>query len=66
MAYKDRVQDKIKGMGQRTAERIALWQAISESFQTNGAEGIGDELVRRMKEVRDKFNAALAKLEAML
>jgi hypothetical protein len=66
MGYEDRVPEKIKSMGQRADERVALWQAIAEAFETEGAEGVEDELAGRMNDIHKKFNAVLDKLKAML
>ena len=66
MAYKERIQEKINGMGQRTAERIALWHAITESFEREGADGVEDELAGRMNSIETRFDTALAKLDDML
>lgn len=63
MGYEDRIPEKICSMGQRTDERLALWQAIADSFEK---EGVEEELARRMKEIHNRFSAALAKLEDML
>ena len=66
MGYEERVPEKIRLMGQRVDERLALWQAITESFEPEGAEGIEDELAGRMKDIQKKVEAVLAKLEDML
>ncbi len=66
MGYEDRIRGKIGAMGQSAEERLALWQAITESFEAEGAEGVEDELTRRMASIRNKFDAVLAKLEDML
>ncbi len=66
MGYEDRIRGKIGAMGQSAEERLALWQAITESFEAEGAEGVEDELAKRMNEIHNKFSAVLDKLEAML
>lgn len=66
MGYEERVQEKISLMGQRADERLALWQAITESFEKDGADGVEDELAGRMNEIHKKCSAVLDKLEAML
>jgi len=66
MSHKDRVPEKISSMGQHADERLALWQAITESFEKEGADGVEYELARRMASIRNKFKAVLAKLEDML
>ena len=66
MGHEDRIPEKISSMGQRADERLALWQAITESFEGGGADGVEHELARRMVSIRKKFDAVLAKLEDML
>jgi len=66
MGHEDRIPEKISSMGQRADERLALWQAMTESFERAGADGVEYELARRMASIRNKFEAVLAKLEDML
>lgn len=66
MSYEDRVPQQIEDIGQQVANRMALWEAIAKSFEENGADGVEDELVHRMADVREKFDDVLAKLERML
>lgn len=66
MGYKERGLEKINGMEQRTDERRALWQTISDSFEKEGADAVAEELARQMAVIHEKFNATLAKLEEML
>ena len=66
MGFEDRIPEKIGDTGQRVDERLALWQAITESFETEGAEGVEEELAGRINDIRKRANAVLGKLKAML
>lgn len=66
MRFEDRIPEKIEALEQRVDERLALWQAITESFEAEGAEGVEDELAGRMNDIHKKFNDVLDKLKAML
>ncbi len=66
MGFEDRIPEKIEAMGQRVDERLALWQAITEAFEAEGAEGVEDDLAGRMNDIRKRANAVLGKLKAML
>lgn len=66
MGFEDRIPEKIEAMGQRVDERLALWQAITESFEAEGAEGVEEELAGRINDIRKRSNAVLDKLKAML
>lgn len=66
MGYEDKIAEKISSMGQRVDERLALWQAITESFEEDGADGVKDELAGRMNEIRNKCSAVLERLKGML
>ena len=66
MGYEERVGEKISLMGPRVDERLALWQAITESFKDDGADGVKDELAGRMNKIRKKCSVVLEKLEAMV
>ncbi len=66
MGFEDRIPEKIEAMGQRVDERLALWQAITESFEAEGAEGVEEELASRINDIRNRSNAVLDKLKAML
>lgn len=63
MGYKEQVAEKISLMGQRVDERLALWQAVADSFQDDGGDGVKDELAGRMNEIRKKFKDVLGKLD---
>lgn len=66
MGYRERVPEELKKAGQRTAERTTLWQAIVESFEKEGADGVENELGRQIDEIGDKFDDVLDKLNGML
>ena len=66
MGFEDRIPEKIEAIGQRVDERLALWQAITKSFEAEGAEGLEEELAGRMNDIHKKFNDVLDKLKAML
>lgn len=66
MGYNEKVLDKITVIGQRANERKALWYTISDRFKEEGAEGVANELARQMDEIREKFDALLAKLNDVL
>ena len=66
MGYKESIPRKISALGSRVDDRLALWQAIAQAFESDGAEGVAEELKKRMENTGERFNAALAKLEAML
>jgi len=66
MGCNEKVLDKITVMEQRADERKALWHTISDSFKEEGAEGVANELTRQMREIQERFDALLAKLNDML
>lgn len=66
MGYEDRVPDLIEATGRRVAERRALWQAIGQAFEAEGAEGVERELAERMAEIEEKFDAVMKNLKDML
>ena len=66
MSYKETIPDEISATGQREGERLDLWQAIVESFEAEGPDGISNELSRRMRHIRQRFDTLLARLEEIL
>ena len=66
MAHSEKVLGKINAMEQRCDERRTLWQAVTESFVKEGADGITMELAKQMGAIQDRFDMALGKLDAML
>ncbi len=66
MSYREKVLTRIEAIQDRQAERKALWQAISDSFEREGASGVAAELAKKMKDTEEKFAEALAALDAML
>jgi len=66
MGYKQRVAAEIQASGRRPEDRLALWEAILRSFESTGAEGVQDDLAKRMGHIRRRFDALLVKLEDML
>lgn len=66
MNYQERVARQIKAIDQRVPERTTFWQALTESFETDGPDGVQKELVSRTQDIREKFDAVFAKLQGML
>ena len=66
MSYREKVLTRIEAIEDRQADRKALWQAMSESFEKEGASGIAAELAKEMKDIEEKFAEALAALDTML
>ncbi len=66
MSYREKVLTRIEAIQDRQAERKALWQAISDSFEKQGASGVADELAKQMNDLEKKFDDALAVLDRML
>ena len=66
MVYSERVTDKINTEKHRKDERRVLWEEVSESIEAEGADGVVNQLSGRIADVKDKFDAALSKLEEML
>ena len=66
MGYEQQVLEKIRDMEQRADDRTALFQAISDAFDTEGANRVQEILATRGRALRQTFDATLAKLEAML
>lgn len=66
MSYREKVLTKIKAVEERQAEKEVLWQAISDSFEKEGASGAADELTKQMDDLQEKIDEALAVLNGML
>lgn len=66
MSYGEKVLTKIKAVEDRQTERKALWQAISDSFEKEGASSVADELTKQMSDLQKKVGDALATLDGML
>ena len=66
MGYEQRLEEQVRASGRRTEERLALWETIVSSFQSSGAEGVQDALVRPIGDIRRRFDALVVKLEDML
>lgn len=66
MSYREKVLTRIEAIEDRQADRKALWQAISDPFEKEGASGVADELARQMSDFQEKVNDALAVLDGML
>ena len=66
MGCKERVLEEIGTVEQRAVERRASWQTISDSFESEGADVVTNELNRQMANVQKRFDAVLAKLRDTL
>jgi len=66
MCYYDKVMEKLKGSEHRAEERVALWQAVSESYEEEGTDGIVTCLSGRMDKIGSEFDALLRELNAQL
>ena len=65
MGYREKLLDKINAMEHRADERRSLWQTLMNSFEQEGADGVANELARRIGKVQERFDTLLEKLEEM-
>ena len=65
MSYSVKLLDKINAMEHRADERRSLWQALMNSFEQEGADGVANELTGRIGKVQERFDTLLEKLEEM-
>ena len=66
MGYEDRVPQQIRSAGDRVDERTELWEAVARAYDADGRDGTETELTSRMDEIRERFDAALGRLDRML
>ena len=66
MGYHEIALEKISSMEERADARKTIWEATAGSFETEGAEGVSNELVRQMAEIKERFDALLDSLDKML
>ena len=59
MSYREKVLTEIKAVEDRQAEKELLWQAISDSFEKEGASGAAGELTKQMNDLQKKVDDAL-------
>lgn len=66
MSYREKILTKIKAVEDRQAEKEVLWQAISDSFEKEGASGVAGELTNQMNDLQKKVDDALTVVDGML
>lgn len=66
MGYNEQVLEKINAMEQRADERRALWQVVVQSFESEGADGVSNELAKQMDSICNRFRMIIRKLEDKL
>lgn len=66
MSYKEKVQDKIPSSVESLEGRIKLWEEVCSAYEQGGVEQVGSRLNDKMKNLEERFEQVIEKLQQML